>query len=48
VEIELIEDADWHTRNEARSAIFHFVELWYDRRRRHSSRGYLTPAEQAA
>ena len=45
VEIELIEGADWHTRNEARSAIFDFVELWYNRRRRHSSLGYLTPAE---
>ena len=45
VEIELIEGADWHTRNEARSAIFGFVELWYNRHRRHSSLGYLTPAE---
>ncbi len=44
VEIELIEDADWHTRNEARSAIFDFVEVWYNRQRRHSSLGYLTPA----
>jgi putative transposase len=45
VEIELIEDADWQTRNEARSAIFQFMELWYNRHRRHSSLGYLTPAE---
>lgn len=43
-EIELIEDADWHTRNEARSAIFDFIEVWYNRHRRHSSLGYLTPA----
>ena len=45
VEIELIEDADWQTRNEARSAIFDFVEVWYNRSRRHSSLEYLTPAE---
>ena len=45
VEIELIEDADWHTRAEARSAIFQFMEVWYNRYRRHSSLGYLTPAE---
>ncbi|HEX8907307.1 MAG TPA: IS3 family transposase [Longimicrobiaceae bacterium] len=45
VEIELIEDADWHTRAEARRAIFEFIEVWYNRQRRHSSLGYLTPAE---
>ena len=45
LEIELIEGADWHTRAEARSAIFQFVEVWYNRQRRHSSLGYLTPAE---
>jgi putative transposase len=45
VEIELIEDADWQTRAEARRAIFEFLEVWYNRQRRHSSLGYLTPAE---
>ena len=45
VEIELIEGADWHTRAEARTAIFEFVEVWYNRHRRHSSLEYLTPAE---
>jgi transposase InsO family protein len=45
VEIELIEDADWNTRAEARRAIFEFIEVWYNRQRRHSSLGYLTPAE---
>ena len=39
VEIELIQDEDWHTRNEARSAIFEFIEVWYNRQRRHSSLG---------
>jgi transposase InsO family protein len=45
LEIELIEGADWQTRNEARTAIFEFVEVWYNRYRRHSSLEYLTPAE---
>jgi transposase InsO family protein len=45
VEIELIQDEDWHTRNEARVAIFDFIEVWYNRQRMHSSLGYLTPAE---
>ena len=45
VEIELIEDADWQTRAEARTDIFQFMEVWYNRYRRHSSLGYLTPAE---
>ena len=45
VEIELIEDADWHTRDKATSAILDFTEVWYNRYRRHSSLGYLTLAE---
>ena len=45
VEIELIQDEDWHTRNEARAAIFEFIEVWYNRQRRHSSLEYQTPAE---
>jgi len=45
VEIELLQGADWHTRNQARRAIFEFIEVWYNRQRRHSSLGYLTPAE---
>ena len=45
LEIELIEGANWDTRDEARSAIFQFMEVWYNRERRHSSLGYRTPAE---
>ena len=44
VEIELIQDEDWHTRNEARAAIFDFIYVCYNRQRRHSRLGYLTPA----
>jgi transposase InsO family protein len=42
---ELVHDANWRTRAEARSAIFHYVEVFYNRRRRHSSIGYVSPEE---
>jgi transposase InsO family protein len=45
LEIELIEDADWHTRAEARPAIFEFIEVWYNGERRHSSLGYVSPVQ---
>lgn len=33
------------TRTQARSAIFEYIEAWYNRQRLHSSLGYLSPAE---
>ncbi len=42
---ELVHDADWATRAEARSAIFEYLEVFYNRRRRHSSIGYVSPEE---
>ncbi len=33
------------TREEARRAIFEFIEIWYNRQRMHSSLDYLSPAE---
>ena len=33
------------TRAEARSSIFEFIEVWYNRQRLHSSLGYLSPIE---
>ena len=33
------------TREEARTAIFEYIEVWYNRRRLHSSLGYLSPLE---
>ena len=32
-------------RAEARTAIFEYLEYFYNRRRRHSSLGYLSPVE---
>lgn len=48
LEWELIQQSDWHTRDEARRAIFDYVETWYNRQRRHSSLGYRSPAEYEA
>jgi putative transposase len=35
----------WPTRAEARAAVFEYIEGWYNPRRRHSTLGYLSPAE---
>jgi putative transposase len=42
---ELVHEADWATRAEARSAIFEYLEVFYNRRRIHSSIGYVSPQE---
>jgi len=42
---ELVHDARWPTRAAAKQAIAEFIEVWYNRQRRHSSLGYLSPAE---
>ena len=42
---ELVSDADWRTRDDARTAIFQYIEIWYNRRRRHSALGYLSPTQ---
>jgi putative transposase len=41
---ELVAGADWATRDEARTAVFEYLEVWYNRERRHSSLGYRSPA----
>jgi hypothetical protein len=35
----------WPTRAEARTAIFEYIEGWYNPRRRHSTLAYLSPVE---
>lgn len=42
---ELVDGADWHTREEARAAIFEYIEVWYNRQRIHSSLGYQSPEQ---
>ena len=45
LECELIDRATFRTRREAELAIFDFIEGFYNSKRRHSSIGYLSPAE---
>jgi transposase InsO family protein len=40
---ELVHREHYRTREEARSSIFQWIECWYNRRRRHSSLGYMSP-----
>ncbi len=42
---ELVHDADFATRAEARAAIFEYIEVFDNGQRRHSSLGYVSPAE---
>jgi transposase InsO family protein len=42
---ELLHRATWSTRQQARSAIFTYLEGFYNRHRRHSALGYHSPAE---
>lgn len=48
LEFELLMKSDWHTRADARRAIFRYIETWYNRKRRHSTLGYLSPAAYEA
>jgi putative transposase len=41
---ELVDGADWRSRDEARHALFGYLEVWYNRQRRHSTLGYQSPA----
>ncbi|MCP4900991.1 MAG: IS3 family transposase, partial [bacterium] len=34
----------FHNRREARNAVFHWIEAWYNLNRRHSSIGRVSPA----
>ncbi len=45
---ELVNDAAWQTREEARASLFEYIEVWYNRERRHSSIDYLSPADYEA
>ena len=42
---EKIYRQSWPTRAAARTAIFEYIEGWYNPRRRHSTLGYLSPVE---
>jgi putative transposase len=45
LECELFVKHSWRTREDARQSIFRYIETWYNLRRRHSTLGYMSPAE---
>jgi len=45
MQIELLDRKRWKTRVELSNAIFEFIEVFYNRRRRHSQLDYLSPIE---
>ncbi len=45
LECELIDRNAWRTKAEAKRAVFEYIESFYNRTRRHSSLGYLSPVE---
>ena len=40
---ELVIHCDYKTRDDARASLFHYMEVFYNRQRRHSSIGYEAP-----
>jgi len=42
---ELVDRRFWPTRNDARQAIFDYIEGWYNPRGRHSALGHMSPAD---
>lgn len=45
LELELIDRSQWRTPDEARVAIFEFIETWYNPKRRHSTLNYRSPIQ---
>jgi len=41
---EWVSDKKYKTREQARNDIFKYIELFYNRKRRHAALGYLSPA----
>jgi len=45
IKCELIKRRTWKTRDQARLAVFQYIETFYNPRRRHSALGYRSPAD---
>lgn len=45
LQVELLNTRAWATRDQLRTAVFEYIEVFYNRQRRHSSLGYLAPWE---
>jgi putative transposase len=42
---ELIHHQIYQTRDEAKQAVFEYIEVFYNRERLHSANGYLSPLD---
>lgn len=42
---ELIHHEDYQSRAEVQASVFEYIEVFYNRVRRHSALGYLSPVE---
>lgn len=45
LQTELLDRQSWQTRQQLKTAIFEFIEVFYNRQRRHSTLQYLSPLE---
>lgn len=43
IKTELVYDHKFLTKHQAKLKIFDYIEIWYNRKRRHSALGYLLP-----
>lgn len=48
LKVELVHRQNFKTREEAKRSVFEYIEVWYNRRRRHSALGYKSPADYEA
>jgi len=42
---ELVHERDYHTREEAQTEVFEFIEVFYNRQRLHQTLGYVSPVQ---
>nr|WP_083341475.1 IS3 family transposase [Nitrosomonas eutropha] len=45
LKIELIHHQTFHSREEAKQAVFEYIEVFYNRERLHSANGYISPVD---
>lgn len=45
LKVERLQRAPYRTREDAKQDLFEYIEVWYNRQRRHSSLGYVSPDE---
>ena len=45
LQLELLDEHHWHSRQQLALAIFDWIEAWYNPKRRHSYCGMLSPID---